>query len=350
MPHRLRQTRQATASHSEAQEWFNRAARFDDQTKAVWRSFHRLTHCRNRALVCDLYPYVWDIRGVVCLLNSYVKWLALGRVPQTVSTYVQGTFTWFSKGWKEAFLGGDQEPWVFRGGLTAELQRLLPLESVNDLFIWKPPDVPSSKIFTIRPYLPADKDAVYDICRKTCDDGLDGTDVFPELPDLIADKLIGGFLTLSPELSFVVEDEDGICGYGLAALDAKQYLKKLEMAWLPELCSKYPEPGKSDMLSPAEEIISSLHSYKPSIPDALHKLHPSVIKLSCLATVSDFSVPKRLLACVMAALKSNGSFGAYCEVNVGDKNMLEFYGKLGFLEVPVTGTSVEELLYLGRTF
>lgn len=28
----------------------------------------------------------------------------------------------FSKGYKEAFLSGDQEPWLFRGGLTGELQ------------------------------------------------------------------------------------------------------------------------------------------------------------------------------------------------------------------------------------
>jgi len=28
----------------------------------------------------------------------------------------------FSKGWKESFMSGDQEPWVFRGGLVADLQ------------------------------------------------------------------------------------------------------------------------------------------------------------------------------------------------------------------------------------
>lgn len=30
--------------------------------------------------------------------------------------------TGFSNGWKETFMSGDQEPWVFRGGLTADLQ------------------------------------------------------------------------------------------------------------------------------------------------------------------------------------------------------------------------------------
>jgi len=31
-------------------------------------------------------------------------------------------FLGFSKGWKENFMSGDQEPWVFRGGLVADLQ------------------------------------------------------------------------------------------------------------------------------------------------------------------------------------------------------------------------------------
>lgn len=44
------------------------------------------------------------------------------------------TFVGFSKGWKEAFMSGEQEPWVFRGGLTADLQvsfRCLPTHIVT---------------------------------------------------------------------------------------------------------------------------------------------------------------------------------------------------------------------------
>lgn len=29
---------------------------------------------------------------------------------------------------------------------------------------------------------------VYEICRKTCDDGMDGTDIFPEHPELLGDR------------------------------------------------------------------------------------------------------------------------------------------------------------------
>jgi hypothetical protein len=47
----------------------------EDMSAALNRLFRRLTFCANRELLYDLYPYVWDMRGVVSLLNSYVKWL-----------------------------------------------------------------------------------------------------------------------------------------------------------------------------------------------------------------------------------------------------------------------------------
>lgn len=31
---------------------------------------------------------------------------------------------------------------------------------------------------------------MYEICRKTCDDGIDATDVFPSHPDLMGDKYV----------------------------------------------------------------------------------------------------------------------------------------------------------------
>lgn len=59
---------------------------------------------------------------------------------------------------------------------------------------------------------------------------------------------------MTPEFCFVVEDDDGVVGYALAALDAKQFHKKLELAWLPEMCRKYPQLEKNaqDTLSKTE--------------------------------------------------------------------------------------------------
>ncbi|KAF4521041.1 hypothetical protein B566_EDAN008113, partial [Ephemera danica] len=84
---------ESSAKKPEVQEWYSRASRLDEMTQALNQLFQRLTYCNNRELLYDLYPYVWDMRGVVSLLNSYVKWLASGMIPQKATTYIQGTYT-----------------------------------------------------------------------------------------------------------------------------------------------------------------------------------------------------------------------------------------------------------------
>lgn len=64
-----------SAGSPEVKEWHQRADKFDAMSRALNRLFTRLTYINNRELLYELYPYVWDMRGVVALLNSYVKWL-----------------------------------------------------------------------------------------------------------------------------------------------------------------------------------------------------------------------------------------------------------------------------------
>ena len=41
---------------------------------------------------------------------------------------------------------------VFSGGLVSDLQRLLPLDSGNDLYLYKFPEVPAPLLFYVRPF------------------------------------------------------------------------------------------------------------------------------------------------------------------------------------------------------
>ncbi|XP_072026542.1 protein O-GlcNAcase-like isoform X2 [Amphiura filiformis] len=313
-----------------AMEWRERAAKFVSYAKQVHGMMTRLLNIPNRSMLYYLYPYIWDMEGVLSLLASFIKWLGS------------------SNNHKEAFMSGDLEPWVFRGGLTGEFQRVLPLESASDLFCKQPHRI-LSVVYTIRPYLPKDEESVYKVCLKTCDDGSDGTDTFPDNPDLIGDKLVGHFLTLSPEYCFVLEEGDQIVGYVLATLDAKAYFKKMEVAWITEMKRKYPKPSKTrSNLTPAEEIIQGFHSFNPALPDTLFEKFPSLLRMDVLADVEDKGVAKNMLACVLSALKSNGSKGAFVEVCTGDKNHLEAYTKLGFFAVPELQITQEDVNIVAR--
>lgn len=140
-----------------------------------------------------------------------------------------------------------------------------------------------------------------------------------EMRDLLGSSIVGGFLCISPEFCFVVEDDVSICGYAVAALDAKQFSKRLEHIWIPDLRIKYPLPpvtpgtnGNHDdirMMSRRDQIIRGIHSQQSFLaPESVLKTHPSYLRLDLMPHVMayDSSVSKRLLTCVLAALKANG--------------------------------------------
>ncbi|KAL5021377.1 hypothetical protein ScPMuIL_000532 [Solemya velum] len=336
---------------AEVAEWLQKAEEFHAGVEKISKMTDRLMRIKNRSLLSDLYPYLWDLLGILETCDAYVKWLGLGRLQFKSVCQLPGNVTWFTTGYKEAFKNGEQEPWVFRSGLQGEFERMLPVETVPDLFLLKAPAPPygtSRKMYSYRPYFPSDESRVFNICLKTCDDGMDGTEVFPDMPDLIADRLVGPFVILSSELCFVVEDQEGVCGYALASLDALALQQKCNMAWIPAMCNKYHKPNKTD-LSPSEEVILSFHTEQRKLSNAIAARYPSVLRLDILPNhIEDPAVPKRLLACVISALKTNGSIGVHVELNVGDKYMLEFYRKLGFFPISVNDAVSDEILYLGR--
>lgn len=78
-----------------------------------------------------------------------------------------------------------------------------------------------------------DEREVYAICHKTCRDGSDCTELFPEnLQEIPADRLIAPFITLNPEFCMVVENSDKVLvGYACAALDSKRFYQQQEVSF-----------------------------------------------------------------------------------------------------------------------
>lgn len=96
----------------DVQEWFRRSEKLQKLGDAIFLLTRRIASCVNRELCYDLFTYAWEISSVISIYIAYVKWLALGKFPPNSNSYTQGSYTWFSKGWKETFMSGDQEPWV----------------------------------------------------------------------------------------------------------------------------------------------------------------------------------------------------------------------------------------------
>lgn len=229
-------------------------------------------------------------------------------------------------------------------------QRLLPIDGANDLFYQPPPPMPTSKIYSIRPYFPKDESAIYKICKEMFSEGCEGIPFSNESPDLIGDRLVGGFLTHSPDYGFVLEDEEGICGYALGTVDVKPFVKKCKMSWIPFMQEKYNKPDTEKDLSEAEKMILSFHEEEEEgLPESFLSNFPSLIKVDIHAKVTDPSVAKSMMGCLLSSLKANGSHGAFCEVRQIDKRMLDFYSKLGCFEVAKMEGFPKDIIMMGRS-
>uniref|UniRef100_A0A672G2Y1 protein O-GlcNAcase n=1 Tax=Salarias fasciatus TaxID=181472 RepID=A0A672G2Y1_SALFA len=217
-------------------EWQSRAEKFEEMCCSVIQMFTRLSNTANRTILYDLYPYIWDIKSIISMVKSFVQWL--GCRSQSSAQ----------------FLRGDQEPWAFRGGLAGEFQRLLPIDGANDLFYQPPPSMPTSKIYSIRPYFPKD-----------------------------------------------------------------------------------------------EKMMLSFHEEEEGLPDSFLSNFPSLIKVDVHAKVTDPSVAKSMMGCLLSSLKANGSHGAFCKVRQTDKRMLDFYSKLGCFEVAKMEGFPKDVIIMGRS-
>ncbi|XP_075874712.1 protein O-GlcNAcase isoform X1 [Nelusetta ayraudi] len=332
-----------------ATEWKTRADKFEEMCCSVIHMFTRLSNTANRTILYDLYPYIWDIKSIICMVKSFVQWLD-GRIHSTsFYCYWIDSGRWCRSQSSAQFLRGDQEPWAFRGGLAGEFQRLLPIDGANDLFYQPPPSLPTTKLYSIRPYYPKDEAAVYKICKEMYCEGMEDEPFSEDDPDLIGDRLVGGLLSLSSEYGFVLEDDEGICGYALGTVDVKPFIKKCKLSWIPFMQEKYSKPDSQKDLTDAEKMMLSFHEEEEGLPDSFLSNFPSLIKVDIHAKVTDPSVAKSMMGCLLSSLKANGSLGAFCKVRQTDKRMLDFYSKLGCFEVAKMEGFPKDIIIMGRS-
>ncbi len=55
-------------------------------------------------------------------------------------------------------------------------------------------------------------------------------------------RFVGPYTFFSPSLSFILEDDIGVCGYVLAALDSRSFYDQFVTEWAPEVAKRYPLP------------------------------------------------------------------------------------------------------------
>ncbi|NXS14710.1 OGA GlcNAcase, partial [Neodrepanis coruscans] len=279
-------------------QWRGRAQSFQLLCAQMCRLHSRFVSAAGRALLYDLHPYLWDIRNMLLAASAFVLWLGCQSVTAPI------------------LLGRDAEPWAHRGGLFGELQALLPVGNSCDLFYHPPPLFPSSQLYLLRPLLPLDKVGA-------------GLQVqLSHAPSLVA-RLLGPFLSLSPEYTFVLEDEGGPCGYAAGVLHAEGFLQQRDSSWLPAMRHKYPSDLGAGGSALGQEAVLFFHTEPLAVPRPVLRRFPSLVQLGTAPRVLDVGASRSLALCLLSALRANGSRGVLCQVSDTDRQQLSFYSKLG---------------------
>jgi len=239
----------------------------------------------------------------------------------------------------------------------------MPVDSGNDLFVYKLPELPTNEYQILRPYTLIDERQVYDICTKSYLDMIvpDCSNMLlPEqVRDLIADSMIGPFTTLCPEFCMIAQDNiTNIIGFAAAAADINIFQRNIELCWIPSLKEKYPKLllDNSTSFTPSTKlnemltaIIEEFYNYSYQCPVEVFTSYPAIINIGLINYNQDLCIVKRLLTVLLAALRANGCFGAHVRIKPDrDTQQMQLYYKLGFADV--YKDSNLGYLYLGRRF
>jgi ribosomal protein S18 acetylase RimI-like enzyme len=204
--------------------------------------------------------------------------------------------------------------------------------------------------FTIRKGTPDDQAGAYCVCLKTGDYGKDGEPFYREDPDALGRIFVGPYLQFEPELSLILEDAAGVCGYAFAALDSRTFFDRYEREWRPQLMAKFPEPtGDPSLWTRAQNVHSWYHHPDYFTPEPYAE-YPSHLHIDLLARAQGRGFGRRMMENLMTKLRDRNSPGAHLGVSEVNAPAQAFYKKLGFHELTRTGSGHDAVIYMGRKF
>lgn len=202
----------------------------------------------------------------------------------------------------------------------------------------------------VRPARPGDEAGAYHVCLKTGDYGADGEPYYRDDPDALGRIFVGPYLAFEPGLALVAEDEAGICGYALSALDSRRFYARYEREWRPALCLRYPIPGGDPAgWSRADRVHSWYQEPDYTCPEP-YDAYPAHMHIDLLERAQGRGLGRAMMERSMAMLAAAGAPGAHLGVSMVNTRALGFYRRIGFGELLRVGEGTDGCIYLGKRF
>ena len=197
--------------------------------------------------------------------------------------------------------------------------------------------------FSIRSYKSADTSAVYEICLKTGNSGQDATHLFSD-PLVLGHIYVGPYMEFEPQSVFILEDDQGPCGYIMGVLDSQTYYQWMHSEWLPKIRVDYKKPtGNPDTWDETEKITNLL--FHP-VSQRLLPDFPSHLHIDLLSRAQGKGQGKLMMDRFIDYLRYNKIPGVHLELSSSNDRAFNFYRKYGMQELDRDNESIIMGYYL----
>ena len=191
--------------------------------------------------------------------------------------------------------------------------------------------------FSIRSYKSADTSAVYEICLKTGNSGQDATHLFSD-PLVLGHIYVGPYMEFEPQSVFILEDDQGPCGYIMGVLDSQTYYQWMHSEWLPKIRVNYKKPtGNPNTWDETEKITDLL--FHP-VAQRLLADYPAHLHIDLLSRAQGKGQGKLLMDRFIGYLKYNKIPGLHLELSSNNDRAFNFYRKYGIEELDRDNESI----------
>ena len=179
----------------------------------------------------------------------------------------------------------------------------------------------------IRQYEPRDREALYEVCLRTGNDGGDATGLY-QVPTILGEVYIGPYLRLHPELAWVIDDNGSASGYVLCAPDTTAFESRCEAQWWPALRERYPL-GSFPRDSLDEEVVGIIHDPERAATEFLGQF-PAHLHIDITPEMQGQSWGTALISTLLDELMVRGVPGVHLSVSTANARAIGFYEHLGF--------------------
>ena len=191
----------------------------------------------------------------------------------------------------------------------------------------------SQENFRIRSAVPADMDALYEICLLTADSGVDASALYSDrkLPGYVWAAPYGA---LEPDFAFLLTDGERRLGYCIGVPDTAAFEDRLDREWWPKVRAElagFKPTAKYD-----EMVLGKINTPERHDPEQLVD-YPAHLHINLLPEVQSGGWGRRLIETELDALRKAGARGVQLGVSPTNIRAQGFYRHVGFTDISRPG-------------